>query len=340
MIEAPLRVLGIETSCDETAAAVVADGPVLLGQVLYSQAARHAPFGGVVPEIACRSHVEVLTGVVEECLRRARLVPRDLHAVAVAHRPGLIGALLIGVTTAKALAWAWRLPLVAVNHLEAHLEAAALSGESVDLPYLGVVLSGGHTDLYQVTAQGRERIGCTQDDAVGEAFDKVASILGLPYPGGPALEREALQGVAARVELPRTLLAPDSLDFSFSGLKTAVLYLWCGQNGRGPGPVPGAPARADLAAAFQEAVAEVLIEKIRRALARARLRRIVIGGGVIANLFLRERLRRALGREVERLVFPRLEFTTDNGAMIAALGLARLRRGAVADLSLEASASG
>lgn len=333
------KVLGIETSCDETSAAVVESGPRLLGQVVLSQARLHERFGGVVPEIACRSHVESLTRVVEGCLQDAGVEPAELDGVAVAHRPGLIGALLVGVTTAKALAWTWDVPLLAVDHLEAHLEAPALSGEDVATPYLGVILSGGHSDFYRVEAENRVRIGCTQDDALGEAFDKVASILGLPYPGGPAIEKEARLGDADAVALPRTLLGTDSLDFSFSGIKTAVLYLWCGQNGRPPGPVEGAPPRADVAASFQKAVTDVVVEKVRRAARASGLRRVVFGGGVTANQTIRTTLVEQLADEVEQLVFPLPQLSTDNGAMIAALGLAKLARGESAPLSLEASAS-
>ena len=311
----------------------------LLGQVVLSQATLHERFGGVVPEIACRSHVESLTSVVEQCLSECGVTPDALAGVAVANRPGLIGALLVGITTAKALAWAWQVPLVGVDHLEAHLMAAALDGRDVPVPHLGVILSGGHTDIYVVEEEGRERIGCTQDDAIGEAFDKVASILGLGYPGGPRIEEEARAGDASRVPLPRTLLAPDSLDFSFSGIKTAVLYLWCGQNGRPPGPVPGAPSRADIAASFQEAVTVVVVEKIRRALARTGLRHVVLGGGVTANRFLRDCIASDLDDRVDSIIVPRIELCTDNGAMIAACGLERLERGEHDPLTLEASAS-
>ncbi|MFQ5654152.1 MAG: tRNA (adenosine(37)-N6)-threonylcarbamoyltransferase complex transferase subunit TsaD [Planctomycetota bacterium] len=332
-----MMVLGIETSCDETSAAVVASGPRLLGQVLLSQAALHEPFGGVVPEIACRSHVDSLTRVIEEGLRRSGVGPGDLSGVAVAYRPGLIGALLIGVTTAKALAWG--LPLIAVDHLEAHLEAPLLGGERPEMPYLGVVLSGGHTDLYHVVEGGRHRIGHTRDDAIGEAFDKVAAILGLGYPGGPAIEREAEGGDAGSIGLPRALLEPGSLDFSFSGIKTAVLYLWRGQNVRARGPVPAAPPRADIAAAFQTAVGDVLVEKIRRAIGATGLLRVVFGGGVTANRGLRALLEEGLDGVAQQIVFPPIEFSTDNGAMIAARGLTLLERGEVASLDLEARAS-
>lgn len=351
-----MKILGIETSCDETSAAVVDDGPRLLGQVVLSQAQLHEPFGGVVPEIACRSHVETLTLVIERCLKESGVSRDELEGIAVAHRPGLIGALLIGVTTAKALAWSWNLPLIAVNHLEAHLEAPRITGGSVtggsvtggsgdstgvevEAPYLGVILSGGHTDIYRVDADSRERVGQTQDDAVGEAFDKVATVLGLGYPGGPLIEKEARRGDPKAVRLPRTLLAPESLDFSFSGIKTAVLYQWRGQNGKGTGPVEGAPAREDLAASFQAAVGDVLVEKTRRALTQTNLRQVVFGGGVTANQYLRDRLSTELDNHADRIVFPAREFSTDNGAMIAALGQRLLRRGEVASLSLDAKPS-
>ena len=336
-------VLGIETTCDETSAAVVAAdprtlAPRLLAQVLRSQSEEHRPYGGVVPELASRSHVRELTRIIERTLEESGIAPAELSAIAVAHRPGLIGALLVGVTTAKALAWAWQKPLVAVHHLEAHLEAPELGGEEIELPYLGAVLSGGHTDLYRVTAEGRERIGATRDDAIGEAFDKVAAILGLGYPGGPAVEKAARGGDPAAVTLPRTLLGAESLDFSFSGLKTAVLYRWRGQDARGAGPAPGAPRREDLCAAFQASVAAVLVEKIGRALDRTGLRTVVFGGGVTANRALRASLAESLG-ERARLVFPPPEFSTDNAAMIAARGLRLLREGRLVGLDLEPEAS-
>lgn len=331
-------VLGIETTCDETSAAVVTDGPRLLAQVVLSQSPIHEPFGGVVPELAARSHVRELTAVIERTLDDAGVSPGDLDGIAVAHRPGLIGALLVGVTTAKALAWAWELPLVPVHHLAAHLEAASLGGEQVDPPFLGVVLSGGHTDLYEVTSEGRTRIGATRDDAIGEAFDKVAAILGLPYPGGPSVEACARDGDPDAAPLPRTLLESDSLDFSFSGIKTAVLYLWRGQGAREPGPVAGAPRPEDICASFQAAVGDVLVEKLTRALDRTGLDTIVLGGGVVANRALRERITAALGGRA-RVVFPPREFSTDNGAMIAAAGLRLLAAGRTAGLDLEPEAT-
>ncbi len=333
-----MKVLAIETTCDETAAAVVERGPVVLSDVVYSQIEEHAPFGGVVPEIASRSHVEQLTALIEEALTRARLQPCELDAIAVAHRPGLIGALMIGVTTAKALAWSWDLPIIGVHHLQAHLEAAALAGEEISTPYLGVVISGGHTDMHRVEQAGRSKwLGGTRDDALGEAFDKVAAVLGLGYPGGPAVERAALQGNPKALRLPRTLLADDSLDFSFSGIKTAVLYRWRGPNATYPGRAPGAPEPQDICAAFQEAVFDVLAEKIRRACTQESLAEVVLGGGVTANQALRQGLAQRLGNQI-RLVFPPLQFATDNAAMIGALALRRLEDGHRDDLELVAEA--
>lgn len=333
-----MKLLAIETTCDETAAAVVEDGPRVLSNVVYSQIEEHAPFGGVVPEIASRSHVEQLTAVIEQALQKSQLQPSQLDAVAVAHRPGLIGALMIGVTTAKALAWAWDLPLIGVHHLHAHLEASALDGQQVAPPYLGVVISGGHTDLHRVEEMGTTRwLGGTRDDALGEAFDKVASVLGLGYPGGPAVEKAARVGNAKAVQLPRTLLEKDSLDFSFSGIKTAVLYLWRGRNASYPGRAPGAPEPQDICAAFQEAVFDVLAQKIERACQQESLSEVVLGGGVTANQALREALAEKLGEKV-RLYFPPLQYATDNAAMIGALALRRLEAGHIDDLELVAEA--
>ncbi len=339
------RILGIESSCDECSAAIVeadanSDCPRLVHQIILSQVDLHEAYGGVVPEIACRSHVESMTRVIEQCLQEANLTRQDIGAIAVANHPGLIGALLMGVTTAKALAWAWEIPLIAVDHLEAHLEAVALGGEAVAPPFLGVILSGGHTDLYHVKESGeRELIGHTEDDAVGEAFDKAAKAMGLSYPGGPAIEKAALKGDPKAVELPRNMLKKDSLNFSFSGVKTAVLYKWRGQNAKNQGPIEGAPSVEDLAASFQEAVSDVLVKKIRRALQQTGLKRVVLGGGVTANKYIREQLTTRLSTQVEKIVFPAFSFSTDNGAMIAARGLQSFREGNFADFHLDAKPS-
>lgn len=333
-----MKILAIETTCDETAAAVVSSGPEVLSDIVYSQIKEHEPYGGVVPEIASRSHLEQLTCVIEDALQKADLTPADLDAVAVAHRPGLIGALLVGVTTAKALAWAWNLPLIGVHHLEAHLEAAFLAGEEIEHPYLGVVISGGHTDMHRVDGEGETRwLGGTRDDALGEAFDKVAAVMGLGYPGGPIVEKTALEGDPTAVKLPRTLLGEDSLDFSFSGIKTAVLYKWRGMNAVHEDKAPDAPSPEDLCASFQAAVFDVLAEKIRRASRQEDLYTVVLGGGVTANKTLRQGLADRLGPDY-KLVFPPPRFTTDNAAMIGARALRQLARGDVADLELMAQA--
>lgn len=310
-------VLGIETSCDETACAVVRDHREVCANVVRSQVALHAPYGGVVPEIAGRAHVEDIAAVVAMALREAGLTRRDLDLIAVTTRPGLIGALVIGVTAAKALAFAWDLPLVAVDHLHAHVAAAWIGGDEVACPAVGLVVSGGHTTLLDVRALLDVRIlGETTDDAVGEAFDKVAKILDLGYPGGPAVSALARQAQNP-VELPRALLGPDSLDFSFSGIKTAVLYMVRGQQGRVR--TPRLPA-ADVAAGFQAAVVDVLVEKCRRALSVLGYRALIVGGGVAANGVLREALAGMTAGRGARLHLASREFCTDNAAMVAALG--------------------
>lgn len=333
-----MKVLAIETTCDETAAAVIESGPRVLSDVVFSQVIQHAPYGGVVPEIASRSHVEQLTAVIEDALNKSEIEVSDLDAIAVASRPGLIGALMVGVTTAKALAWAWDLPIIGVHHLEAHLESSSLAGEDASPPYLGVVISGGHTDMHRVDGEGRYQwLGGTRDDAIGEAFDKVSAVLGLGYPGGPAVEKAARNGDAKAVKLPRTLLSEDSLDFSFSGIKTAVLYTWRGLNAEHQGRAPGAPEPEDICASFQEAVFDVLAEKIRRACRQESLDTVLLGGGVTANRALREGLAERLGSGF-KLLFPPLKFATDNAAMIGALALRRLERGEQDTLELVAEA--
>jgi N6-L-threonylcarbamoyladenine synthase len=315
-----VKVLGIETSCDETAAAVVEDGRLLRSSVVASQAALHGRYGGVVPEVAARQHLEALLPVVQAALQEATVRPRDLDAVAVTYGPGLAGTLLVGVSTAKALAYAWELPLVAVNHLEAHLYANWLDGdaggEPPPFPLLGLIVSGGHTDLVLMAGHGRlRRLGRTRDDAAGEAFDKVARLLGLGFPGGPAIERAAAAAASAR-RLPRAWLGASD-DFSFSGLKTAVLHLVRGEQGAPP-PV------AETAASFQEAIVDVLAAKTAKAAAREGVRGVLLAGGVAAN----GPLRRALARRSPAPVFvPPAVLCTDNGAMVAACACYRFDAG-------------
>jgi N6-L-threonylcarbamoyladenine synthase len=335
-----MLVLGIESTCDETAVAVVRDGRRVLSNVVASQADLHAVYRGVVPEIACRAHIENLLPTLREALDRADADERSIDAIAVAHRPGLIGSLLIGVTAAKTLAWAWGKPLLGVDHVQAHLHSVVLhrsdspSPQVPLFPAVGLVVSGGHTALY--TLRSFEQIvmvGSTIDDAVGEAYDKVSAILGLGYPGGPIIDMLARAGNAEAVRFPRTLLDRDSLDFSFSGLKTAVLYHVRGKKGRERDASSLNDAeRADVAASFQQACIDVILEKLRRAIDRTQARSIIVGGGVSANRGLRAALP-TLGLPVH---LPAPEFCTDNAAMIASLGDMLLQAGHRSDLDLDA----
>jgi N6-L-threonylcarbamoyladenine synthase len=327
-----MRVLGVETSCDETAVAVYDDGLGLLSHRLYSQIAMHQAYGGVVPELASRDHVRRLLPLVEEALADAGTGPKSLGGVAYTAGPGLIGALLVGAAFARSLAYAWDLPAVGVHHLEGHLLAARLEDRRPEFPFLALIVSGGHTQLVDVAGLGRYRIlGESLDDAAGEAFDKTAKLLGLPYPGGAALARLAEAGRPGRYVFPRPMLDRPGLAFSFSGLKTAALVALRGRE-------LDAAARADVARGFEEAVVDTLAEKCRRALQVSGQRRLVIAGGVGANERLRARLldvARASGAE---LYFPRSEFCTDNGAMIALAGCLRLQAGARQGLGVGARA--
>lgn len=353
-----MRVLGLESSCDETAAAVVADGMAVCSSVVASQAEIHAAYAGVVPELASRAHEEKMLGVVEEALARAGIGPAEVEAVAVGHRPGLIGSLLVGVSAAKALAWSLGRPLVGVDHVQAHLISGVLrepgGGEAreAEFPALGLVASGGHTALYRVRDWRRiERLGATIDDAAGEAFDKAATVIGLAFPGGPALDRLASRPGADdhAVDFPISRIGRDSLNLSFSGLKTAFLYAARGVPG--PGGVferDGADLeesrKADLAASFQRAVCEALILKIERALDRlaregSAARSLLTGGGVTANSRLRRELEDLARRRGLALYLPRPEYCGDNAAMIAALGLEHLQAGRRDGLDLRAEAT-
>lgn len=332
-----MRVLGIESSCDETAVAIVRDGRAIERSLLYSQTAEHLPFGGVVPEIASRVHLAQLPRL----LRELELDPGTaaaIDAVAVTARPGLIGSLLVGVSAAKALAFALGVPLVDVHHVQAHVYAAQMEHERLAPPFVALVVSGGHTSLYHCSGPGElEEIGATQDDAAGEAFDKVASLLGLPYPGGPAVERAARAGDAAREPFLAARVKGRELDFSFSGLKTAMLYRIAGQNvARKDRPAVSPERVPHLAAGFQEAVVDMLVE---RTLLAARLRgvsQVAVGGGVACNGRLREVLGArgdAAGLEV---YFPSPQLCLDNAAMVAGLGFHLLARGRRAPLDLDA----
>jgi N6-L-threonylcarbamoyladenine synthase len=321
-----MKVLGIETSCDETAAAIVdGEGRILANRVL-SQLEEHRPYGGVVPEIAARSHLDHLDRLIQEAFAEAGLGLDEIDGVAATAGPGLIGGVFVGVLTAKAMAAARGLPFIAVNHLEGHALTVRLTDE-VAFPYLLLLVSGGHCQLLAVRGVGRyERYGSTIDDAVGEAFDKTAKLLGLGYPGGPLVEKAAARGNPARFSLPRPMLGRPELDFSFSGLKTAV------RNQIEKLESFGEQDAADLAAAFQEAVGEVLADRAGRALARFREETgsagpLVVAGGVAANARLRARLQDCAGEAGTRLVAPPPALCTDNAAMIAWAGLERLRLG-------------
>jgi N6-L-threonylcarbamoyladenine synthase len=330
--------LGIETSCDETSAAVVRDGRDVLSNVVASQEEFHRKFRGVVPELAARAHIERLDTVIDEALAKATCSFERIDAVAVTNRPGLVGALLIGVTAAKVLSWVLSKPLVAVDHIQAHAYSPAIGLEREPWPAVALVASGGHTSLYHVAAPREVTLlGATIDDAAGEAFDKVAAILDLPYPGGPSVERLAREGDASAVAFPRTMLGEDSLDFSFSGVKTAVLYHVHG-HARTSGGLEGRSRRelADIAASFQQSVIDVLVDKTMRAVQRTSVRTVVLGGGVAANRGLREALATRCAKRDLSFHAARPEYCTDNAAMIAALGYHLLARGEVADLDLDA----
>jgi N6-L-threonylcarbamoyladenine synthase len=329
--------LAIETSCDETAVAVFNDEPRVLANVVASQTDLHARFGGVVPEVAARAHLERLLPVLDEALRQAKLTLADIGSVAVMNTPGLVGALLVGVSAAKMLALTLDVPLIAVNHIEAHIFAARLAAGRDIFPCVGLVVSGGHTSLFHCkSATQFELLGATLDDAAGEAFDKVAALLGLGFPGGPAVEREAASGDARAFAFPRSMLG-DRLDFSFSGLKTAVRYAVHGVGAAtGPTPSPG-PRRAALAASFQSAVVDVLVTKSQRALHQTGLTRLAVGGGVAANRALRSALEAMAQAENAELFIPPLELCTDNAAM-AAVAVEKWRQGDFATLDLDAIA--
>jgi tRNA N6-adenosine threonylcarbamoyltransferase len=326
-------VLGIETSCDETAAAVVDGGRKVLSNVVASQDEVHAPYGGVVPELASRRHLEMVVPVIRRALALAGVGLRDLDGIAVTQGPGLVGSLLVGCSAAKALAWVHGTPLVAVNHLEGHIYAAFLEERIPDYPFLSLVASGGHTALYVAEAPLRyTRVGQTRDDAAGEAFDKVAKLLGLGYPGGPAIERAARGGDPAAVRFPTATMSDGALDFSFSGIKTAVSLHVRSAGSLSPDRV------ADVAASFQATAVKMLVRQTVRAGKRLDTRRMVLTGGVAANTGLRQALESACAERGWELLVPSRQLCTDNAAMIAAAGNDRLEAGERASLSMNAIA--
>ncbi|WZO96867.1 tRNA (adenosine(37)-N6)-threonylcarbamoyltransferase complex transferase subunit TsaD [Isosphaeraceae bacterium EP7] len=338
-----ILILAIETTCDETGVAILeGPRPPLLGvprvrsSVVASQVALHERFGGVVPEVAAREHLRQFLPVLDEALRQAGVSLPEIGAVAVATRPGLVGALIVGLTAAKSLAVALDVPLVAVDHLEGHLYACQMAHPEAEVyPCVGLVVSGGHTSLYSCSGPlDHKLLGGTIDDAAGEAFDKVSTLLGLGYPGGPGIERAALEGNPKAFRFPRSLIHEDRLAFSFSGLKTAVLYALKGQDARSEGKDLSPALVADVAASFQAAVLDVLVSKTRQALKHTGHHRIGIGGGVAANSAFRARMQRLADEEQAELFIPPLSLCTDNAAM-AGIALPKLAAGQVASLDVD-----
>ncbi|MFT6387726.1 MAG: N6-L-threonylcarbamoyladenine synthase [Cellvibrionaceae bacterium] len=332
-----MRVLGIETSCDETGVALYSSGEGLLGHDLYSQIELHGEYGGVVPELASRDHIRKLLPLIESLLDDCKLTKADIDAIAFTSGPGLVGALMVGACTGRALAFSLDIPAIGVHHMEGHLLAPMLEENPPAFPFIALLVSGGHTQLVRVDGIGQYKLlGESLDDAAGEAFDKAAKMLDLDYPGGPQIARYAEKGEAGRFHFPRPMTGRPGLDFSFSGLKTFTLNTvtqYAGENG-----LPDEQTCADIAYAFQEAVVDTLVIKCRRALEQEKLSRLVIAGGVSANTRLRERLESALKKIDSDVFYARHEFCTDNGAMIAYAGCQRLLAGQQEPLSVQVKA--
>ena len=340
-----VNILGIETSCDETAAAVVADGKIIKSSVVASQTKLHEKYGGVVPEIASRAHIEKIYPVINEAIQQAEVSEDNVDAIAVANQPGLTIALVIGVTAAKTLSLMWEKPLIAINHLHAHLQSAVLGEKDIQLPAVALIVSGGHTSLYDYRSPLEpELLGATIDDAAGEAFDKVANILRLSYPGGPSIEKASEKGDPEAIKFPRSMLDRDSLDFSFSGIKTAVLYYCRGQDMKGEDKIGSMSEQeiADIAASFQTAVVDVLIKKTERAVERIGAKTVLLGGGVAANNELRKRLQKMCETAVpaKKLLVAPKQYCTDNAVMVASLAYYKYKAKLFSDLSLEPKATG
>ena len=322
-----MRVLGIETSCDETGVAVYDSERGLLGHRLHSQVDLHAVYGGVVPELASRDHVRKTLPLINSLLREIGLCKTDIDGVAYTSGPGLVGALLVGAAIGRTLAWAWGVPAVGVHHMEGHLLAPMLESSRPAFPFVALLVSGGHTQLVEVKGVGDYRLlGESLDDAAGEAFDKTAKMMGLPYPGGPELARLALQGDPARFRFPRPMTDRPGLDFSFSGLKTFALNTMQ-REVNGQSEAADSQTRADIARAFEEAVVDTLVIKCRRAVRDCGVNTLVLAGGVSANRHLQQKMQSAMRKEGVQVFYPRNEFCTDNGAMIAYAGYQRLRAG-------------
>ena len=328
-----MRVLGIETSCDETGVAIYDTERGLLADELYSQIEMHAEYGGVVPELASRDHIRKLLPMVEKALKDANLEPKDIDGIAYTFGPGLVGALLVGATLGRTLGWVWDIPTVGVHHMEGHLLAPMLEENAPEFPFVALLVSGGHTQLVDVQGIGRYKLlGESLDDAAGEAFDKAAKMLGLGYPGGPAIARVAEQGDRQRYKFPRPMTDRPGLDFSFSGLKTFTLNKIADE--RGPDGELDEQTRCDIAACFEEAVVDTMVIKCRRALEDTGLTRLVMAGGMAANKRLRQKLGELCDKRGWQVFYPAPQFCTDNGAMIAYVGAQRLAT-ATDDLSIQ-----
>lgn len=324
-----MRIIGIETSCDESGVAIYDSEQGLLAHALYSQVSMHQEYGGVVPELASRDHVRKVLPLLHQVLSEAHTTREDIHGVAYTAGPGLVGALLVGAAIGRSLAFGWGVPAIGVHHMEGHLLAPMLEPNPPSFPFLALLVSGGHTQLVSVAGVGRYQIlGESLDDAAGEAFDKTAKLLGLPYPGGPELARLALQGNPQRFQFPRPMINRPGLDFSFSGLKTHALVTLQTHG-------DAAQTKADIARAFEIAVVDTLAIKCQRALQQTGLKRLVVAGGVSANTVLRARIASIVRQEGAEVFYPRLEFCTDNGAMIAYAGMMRLQHGQHDDLAFK-----
>ncbi len=331
-----MKILGIETSCDETAAAVVSNGKIVLSNTVLSSLDFHKEFGGVIPEIAQRFHMKFIDKVALKALKAAKIKTDELDAIAVTYGPGLVGALLVGVSFAKSLSYSLNKPLVGINHLQAHIYSVLMSHKGIKLPCVGLVVSGGHTNLVLVKDfLNYKTLGQTQDDAAGEAFDKVAKILGLGYPGGPIINKLSRKKRKEKIYFPRAYLSKDSLDFSFSGLKTAVLYY----RKKIRNKKLSKQQQIDIAGAFQDAVVDVLVDKAVLAAKKYKVKNIVVGGGVSRNSSLREKLAEKAALEGCKAYFPLDVYCQDNAAMIAGLAYHKVIRKEVSDLDLQAETS-
>jgi len=330
-----MLVLAIETSCDDTGAAVVLNGRKILSNVVSSQVSIHQKYGGVVPELASRRHIESIVPIVTEALEMGKVTLRDIDGISVTQGPGLVGSLLVGLSFAKSLSFVTGLPFIGVNHIEAHLSAIFLEEAHPKFPFVGLVVSGGHTSLFRVDGFGKyKRLGQTRDDAAGEAFDKVAKLLSLGYPGGPVIDELSKSSNPKAVRFPRPTLGKNSLDFSFSGLKTAVVNYVKSH----PEPAGGYSEELirDIVSSFQEAVVDVLVKKTLQAAQHQGLRRIVLSGGVAANRRLRERIKEEASQQKVKVYIPSPSFCTDNAAMVGVVGYEYLKRGIRSPLSLNA----